>query len=280
MKTAILADSGCQLSSQNGIYVVPLQLTVGAKNYLDEVDITTKEVFTLMDDEIVMTSQPSTGSLIEAIQQIKKDGYDHILAITIATGLSSSLNGFKVACEMEEIDVTLVDTHATAGIHRYLVLLAKRLLDEGKDVTEVKEILDDCVKDSDTLILVPNVKHLKRGGRITPAVAMLAGMLKIVPVMKLNHELGGKIDSFAKVRTMKKAHLAIIDYFKEHGINDEDYDITIEHVLADDEEIKVRELLKEKLGINEVHGGLLPAVVGAHMGTGGFGYQFVKKYKQ
>ncbi len=53
--------------------------------------------------------------------------------------------------------------------------------------------------------MVPNLEHLKRGGRITPAVARLAGLLKIVPVMELNYELGGKIDSLAKVRTLKKA---------------------------------------------------------------------------
>ena len=58
--------------------------------------------------------------------------------------------------------------------------------------------------------MVPNLDHLKKGGRITPAVAALAGLLKIVPIMKLNYSLGGKIDSFGKVRTAKKANLKLL----------------------------------------------------------------------
>ena len=61
------------------------------------------------------------------------------------------------------------------------------------------------VEHSGTVIMVPNLDHLKKGGRITPAVALLAGMLKIVPVMELNYKLGGKIDTLTKVRTVKKA---------------------------------------------------------------------------
>ena len=72
--------------------------------------------------------------------------------------------------------------------------------------------------------MVPNLEHLKKGGRITPAVAALAGLLKIVPIMKLNYSLGGKIDSFGKVRTAKKANLKIIDHMvNECKVNNKNY---------------------------------------------------------
>ncbi len=278
-KIAILADSGCQLESSEGIYIVPLQLTAGDENYQDNVDISTKEIFELMKEKTVTTSQPSTGNLVDACGRIKKAGYDEIIAISIATGLSSTLNGMRVAAEMVNIPVTLVDSMGTAGNHRYLVELAKELVDQGKSSQEIKTILDECVENSDTLIMVPNLEHLKRGGRITPAVALLGNMLKIVPVMKLNHELNGKIDSFGKVRTIKKANQVIVQYMKEHGVNDKDFVITAEHVLCYDQEPMIRELLKSELDIDEVHIGLLPACVGVHMGDGGIGYQFIKKYK-
>ena len=83
--------------------------------------------------------------------------------------------------------VTLVDTKGTASNQKYLVEVAAKLAREGKSPEEIKDILEKLVEDSATIIMVPNLEHLKKGGRITPAVAALAGLLKIVPIMKLNY---------------------------------------------------------------------------------------------
>ncbi len=82
---------------------------------------------------------------------------------------------------------------------------ARYLVEKGQSVSEIKEKLEDMVKHLCTIIFTPNLNHLKKGGRITPAVAMLGNMLKLVPVMELNSELGGKIDTLGKVRTTRKA---------------------------------------------------------------------------
>ena len=240
-KIAVLADSGCQLPigtlEDQGIYIVPLTITMNNKTYLDFEEITALEVFERMNEtgEIVKTSQPSTGSIQAAVHKIKAAGYEHIIALSIATGLSSTLNGMKLACDMVGMPVTLIDTKGTASNHRYLIRVAKTLIDEGKDISEIESILTSMVEESGTLIMAPNLDHLKKGGRITPAVAMLGNLLKIVPVMKLNYDLGGKIDTLDKVRTVKKANLKIIDYMVDVcGINNQDYIIAIEHVLVDE----------------------------------------------
>ena len=284
-KIAVLADSGCQLPigtlEDQGIYIVPLTITMNNKTYLDFEEITALEVFERMNEtgEIVKTSQPSTGSIQAAVHKIKAAGYEHIIALSIATGLSSTLNGMKLACDMVGMPVTLIDTKGTASNHRYLIRVAKTLIDEGKDISEIEIILTSMVEESGTLIMAPNLDHLKKGGRITPAVAMLGNLLKIVPVMKLNYDLGGKIDTLDKVRTVKKANLKIIDYMVDVcGINNQDYIIAIEHVLVDELAQSMKQILIERIGKCQVIVRELPAVVGAHMGVGGVGYQFIKKY--
>ena len=284
-KIAILTDSGCQLKigeqEDQGIFIVPLQITINGQTYQDEVDIKTVDVFTRIKDEkcIATTSQPATGVLVEAIEKIKAQGYDHILGITIASGLSSAISGMKVAADMVEMPITLIDSKGTAGNQRYLVEVAHQLIKEGKDIKTIQTILEDLVNDSCTMIMVTDLQHLKRGGRITPAVALLAGLLKIVPVMKLNENLGGKIDSFDKVRTIKKANKRIVDYFKEKGINSNDYVITIEDVLSDELLDEMVNYTKQELNSDVIDQGPLPAAVGVHMGIGGIGYQYIKKYK-
>ena len=232
------------------------------------------------DDIMVMTSQPSTGSLQEAVQKIKEQGYSHIIGLPIATGLSSTMNGMKLACDMLEMPVTLVDTKGTASNQKYLVEVAAKLAGEGKSPEEIKEILEKLVEDSATIIMVPNLEHLKKGGRITPAVATLAGLLKIVPIMKLNYDLGGKIDTFGKVRTAKKANLKIIDHMvNDCKVNNKDYVFAIEHVLCEDLALEMKQKLIEQIGECEILVRELPAVVGAHMGIGGIGYQYIRKYE-
>ena len=285
-KIAILADSGCQLPvnqlEDQGIFIVPLTITIGEKSYLDQIDIDSLTVFEKMekDNVMVMTSQPSIGVLEETVKRIKDAGYDHVIALPIATGLSSTLNGMKLACDMVDIDVTLIDTKATARNQKELVETAQRLVEQGQNVSFIKQVLEDMVDHSGTIIMVPNLDHLKKGGRITPAVALLAGLLKIVPIMKLNYDLGGKIDSLDKVRTVKKANLKIIQHMiEECHINSQDYVFAIEHVLSQDLALEMKQKLIDTIGDCDIIVRELPAVVGAHMGVGGIGYQFIKKYE-
>lgn len=286
-KYAILVDSGSQIPigslEDKGVYVVPLTITIGDKAYLDQIDIDSISVFKTMEEKqvTVKTSQPSTGIIQETVEKIKKDGYTHIIALPIATGLSSTLDGMKLACDMMDMPVTLIDTKSTASNQRYLAMVASTLVEQGKTIAEIKTILEELINDSGTIIMAPNLEHLKKGGRITPTVAMLGNMLKIVPIMKLNYALGGKIDSLDKVRTVKKANIKIIDYMVNHcHINNTDYMLAIEHVLVENLATEMKQTMIDKIGscdtllVRE-----LPAVVGAHMGVGGVGYQYIRKYK-
>lgn len=286
-KIAVLADSGCQIPigsmEKEGVFIVPLIITVANEAYLDQIDISSTEVFERIAKEgiVAKTSQPSTGTIQEAVEKIKEQGYTHVIALSIATGLSSTLEGMKLACDMVDMPVTLIDTKSTANNHKYLVNVTKQLIDEGKHISEIERIVRGLVEESGTLIMAPNLEHLKRGGRITPAVAILGSMLKIVPVMELNYALGGKIDSLDKVRTVKKANLRIIEHMiNKYHVNNTDYIFAIEHVLVEELAQEMKSVLIENIGdCEDIIVRELPAVVGVHMGTGGVGYQYIKKYK-
>lgn len=286
-KIAILADSGCQLPigklENKGIFIVPLIITMKGKSYLDQLEIDSLTVFKTMQEEdiMVMTSQPSTGVLEETVQRIKDAGYDHVIALPIATGLSSTLNGMKLACDMVGINVTLIDTKGTARNHKELIETAALLIQKGNNIEQIVHVLEDMIAHSGTIIMVPNLDHLKKGGRITPAVALLAGLLKIVPIMKLNYDLGGKIDTLDKVRTVRKANLKIISHMiEECHVNNEEYVFAIEHVLAEELALEMKQKIIDMIGECDILVRELPAVVGAHMGIGGIGYQFIRKCKE
>lgn len=283
-RIAILADSGCQLEigkyEDQDIFIVPLCITLKGKTYADQRDITSLEVFEIMDKEkiAVQTSQPIPGDIIEVLEKIKEAGYDEVIGLPIGTGLSSTLNAMRMAAEMVDIPITLIDTKGTAGNHKYLALCASMLIKAGKKLEEIKAILEDLVEHSGTIITTPNMTQLKRGGRVTPAVALIANMLKIVPVMELNRELGGKIDTLATVRTFTRAKQTMVNRMVELGVNAKEYHITIEHVLDPNAAKELQMMIQDKIGDIEMEVRELPAVVGAHMGVGGLGVQYIKKY--
>lgn len=282
-KIAIMADSGCQMQSHENIYIVPLQVTIGTKSYRDGIDIDSKRVFEMMAADascMPKTSQPASGDIVATLEQIQKDGYEEVIAISIATGLSSTLSGMKMAAEMVGVPVTLIDSKGTAGNQRYLVQLAQRYVANGLSASDIQTRLLALIEKSATVIMAPNLDHLKRGGRITPAVAMLAGMLKIVPVMKLNMALGGRIDTLAKARTMKKALAVMVNDVVANGVTKDGYIITVEHVLCEEQARELVQKIREQFGEDTpIDFGLLPSVVGAHMGIGGMGFQYIPKAK-
>ncbi len=283
-KIAILADSGCQLEigqyEDQGIYIVPLCITLKGKTYADQRDITSLEVFEIMDKEkiAVQTSQPIPGDIVETLEKIKAAGYDEVIGLPIGTGLSSTLNAMRMAADIVDIPMTIIDTKGTAGNHKYLALCAAMLIKAGKKLEEIKTTLENLVEHSGTIITTPNMTQLKRGGRVTPAVALIANMLKIVPVMELNRELGGKIDTLATVRTFTRAKQTMVNRMVELGVNAKEYHITIEHVLDPQAAKDLQMMIQDKIGDVEMDVRELPAVVGAHMGVGGLGVQYIKKY--
>ena len=112
-----------------------------------------------------------------------------------------------------------VDCHVTAVVQGYLIRLAKRLMEKGKSVEEVKHACDQVVHTTDTLLLPDDLQHLKRGGRLTPLAATLGGLLKIKPILQINEHTKGKIDVAGKVRTMSKAMDSSDRRMKQAGVD-------------------------------------------------------------
>lgn len=278
-KYAILVDSGSQieLDNEQNIYVVPLLISIDHRTYKDIVEIKSEDVFEQMERNhpSIKTSQPSTGAIIEVIQKIKEDGFNHIIAITIASGLSSTGEGIELACGMENIPCTLIDTKATAFIQRFIAFKVHAMIQEQRDLTYIQSKCNAFIEHSGTVIMTPNLNHLKHSGRLTSKAALLGSLLKIVPIMFLNKELGGKIDVLDKVRTLKKANSKIFDYMLYDCGVDHNYTIVIQHVGCLDFALEMKALLEQRIPLN-IEVDLLPSVVGGHMGIGGLGYQYIK----
>lgn len=281
MKIAVITDSGSGLDKQQakalGLYFLPLQIIDQEDVYLDGFDTTCEDVFELIrNGKMMKTSLPPAGMVEALFKQLKEEGYEHAIFVPLTSGLSSTMQMVKMIAEQCDFPLSCVECYTTCYIQQYIALAALQLVQEGFALDTILERLEHSIEHSNTLIIPDDLDHLKRGGRLTPLAAALGGMLKIKPLLKLNQTSNGKIDTFAKVRTMSKAMKMAVDTFVEAGIKD-DYILVVLHTDAPVVAEELRDLYFGKYPGNETIFGYIGPVIAVHTGIGCVGLQYVKK---
>ncbi len=281
MKTAVITDSGSNiyyedLTIPEDLFVVPLQVIDGDKAYREGVEITIHETYQkIKEGKLLKTSLPLLGDIEAVFREIKDKGYEQIFAVPITSGLSSTIQAMQTVAQDFDIPFDVFDCYTTARVQLECAFKALEMFKTGSSNQEVHLKLRDMADHSITFVVPKDMDHLARGGRLTPLAAKLAGLLKISPILYLNKSTLGKIESYSKVRTMKKALGNVVDYFVEQGV-DENYRICVTHVMDLEMGQTMVDLLKEKFHKTDIYLTDLISVVGVHTGIGCVALQYVK----
>lgn len=280
MRIAVVTDSASNIVKEKvempGLYWLPLQISDGDKVYLETETATVDDIYNLVNKgRMLKTSLPPLGRIEELFEQLKKEGYDLIFAVPICHGLSSTADAMISAAQQVDIPFDYIDTYSTACLELQSAIAARKMFDAGKSVADVKAALMDSVYNSCTYIIPNDLKHLSRGGRLSPLAATLGGLLKIKPVLFLDSSTGGKIDPLSKPRTMAKAMSEVVDLFVQKGVG-KGYKVCIAHVWNPEGAKKMLEMMEEKLKGAEIYITDLISTVGVHTGIGCVATQYVK----
>lgn len=202
MKVAIVTDSNSGITQEEAkkldISIVPMPFLVNGEEYFEDVTLDQTGFYKLLfEDADVSTSQPSTYSINKIWTDLLKK-YDEIVYIPMSSGLSASCETALASAESEEYKgkVFVVDNKRISVTQKQSVLDAIKLAQEGKTASEIKKILLDTSMQASIYIMVSTLKYLKKGGRLTPAVAAIGSLLKIKPVLQIQ---GDKLDKFCQV---------------------------------------------------------------------------------
>lgn len=282
MKIAYVTDSGTGYSinemAENKVFSLPLQLSYDDQNFFDLEQIKTGELISLLkQSKVIKTSLPNLGLTDELFRKLKEEQFEKIIAVPICSGLSGTMNSFYLKAQEYDISISCVDTHTTAEIQKYLINFFKDYIndDEGK-INEAFEIANEVIDSANTLIVPNDLNHLKRGGRLSPAANMLANLLKIKPILKINKDTSGRIEAIDKVRTFSKALSTAIDIII-NDINDQEYLIYIAHVDNYGDAATAKEKLEAQLTNAKINIIPLCNSVAAHCGLGTIAIQYFKK---
>ncbi len=219
MKTAIITDSNSGITQSEakelGIYVVPMPVLIDGELYYEDLTLSQEQFYEkLKSDANVSTSQPNPLDVGEIWAKALQDN-DAVIYIPMSSGLSETCHTLQHHAETEEQfkgKVYVVDNQRISITQRQSVMDALKMANEGKAAEEIYKYLMDTKMQSSIYIMVDTLKYLKKGGRLTPAVAAIGTLLKIKPVLQIQ---GLKLDQYAKVRKLVDAKTTMINAIKK-----------------------------------------------------------------
>ncbi|WP_433269735.1 DegV family protein [Actinosynnema sp. CS-041913] len=271
MSTTIVTDSTAYLpegfAERHGIRVVPLHVAVDGRSRLDGVDFGPAELAAALGEHRrVTTSRPTPGELAEVYRSAFAEGADKIVSVHLSRELSGTWEAARLAAE--EVDperIRVVDSRATGMGLGFAVLAACAA---GGDGTRAVEAANRAAERTRMFFCVETLDHLRRGGRIGAAAALVGTALAVKPLL---HVDDGRIVPLEKVRTMGRAIGRLVD-LAASAAGSGPVGLAVHHLAAPERAAELATRLDERVPgsdgclISEVG-----AVIGAHTGPGVLG---------
>ena len=209
MKLAVVTDSTAYLperiKNHPDLFVIPIPVILDGKIYNEGIDIEADEYYGLLKNskDFPTTSQPAVGEVLALYEELKNKGYDTILSIHLSSGISgfvNTLHGLKE--DVEGVTIVPYDSKITSMPMGHMVEAALDMSSKEHSLEEIIAHVDRIRDNTYAYLIVDDLNNLVRGGRLTNGAALIAGLLKIKPILTFSE---GKIVLFEKIRSSKKA---------------------------------------------------------------------------
>lgn len=214
-KILIMSDSNASISQEEAknlhIYIVPMPFIINGEEFYEGINIQEDEFLSaLRKGAKISTSQPSSFLLEEIFtEELKK--YEDIIFIPMSSGLSSTYQNAKQVAEAISPRIHVIDNHRVCIPLKESVLEACSMRDQNKSVDEICDYLIKTSAKSSVYVYMDTLKYLKKGGRVKPAVALFATLLRIKPIISTR---GYSFDMFSRCRSLKEGKKKMINQLK------------------------------------------------------------------
>jgi DegV family protein with EDD domain len=253
------------------IDVIPINVHMGDKVYLEDVDLTSEEFYSWVKQSgsVPKTSQPSPQQYIDFYRKIAQPG-DVILSIHLTSKLSGTYQSAVLAAkelEGESFTVIPFDTLAGTGIQGYMCREAREMDRKGMGIEKIITRLEQIRDKTEIVFTVDTLDFAQKSGRVQMLESVLASVLKIKPIITLKE---GTLAVANKVRT-RKASLEYIlqemaDRFQGNLVN-----AAIIHANDLATALEISERIQDFLNIKDMFIEELSIAIATHMGPGAIG---------
>ncbi len=241
----IVADSAADLFTLDQVpfAAAPLKVITAEREFVDEagLDVAGMVDFLKTHNGRSSSSCPNTAEWLQAFGEA-----EHILAVTLTSGLSGSYNAARAAGDLYEAEhpgrrVFVVDSLSAGPGETLLVEKLEELVLSGLDFDGICREIKDYQKKTGLIFMLESLTNFANNGRVSPALAKIAGLLGICVVGKASEE--GTLEPMEKCRGQKRAIEALVNYLKKHGFRSGK--IRIAHCFNESGALTLKEKLRE-----------------------------------
>lgn len=278
----LVIDSASDISEKEakelGVAMIPMQVRFGEDEYLDGVNLTSKEFYNKLieSNELPKTSQVNPYRFEEEFEKLTANG-DEVIVITISSKLSGT---YRSACEASKkfnSKVFVVDSLNACIGERLLCEYALRLIAQGKTANEIVNELNRVKSKINLMAMLNTLKYLKKGGRISAVTAFAGEVFSIKPVVGI---VDGEVKMIGKAMGSKKGNNLLNSLVeKKGGI---DFDMPYGVVWSGIDDSVLNKYVEDSAHLWEGHTSNVPAymigsTIGTHIGPGAIGVAFFEK---
>ena len=270
-KIALITDSTSDIPeewrTQFDITIIPLTIVWNESQFLDGIDISAEEFYQRLGKDSIhpTTSQPTPQSFSTAYQDAANKGYDEILVITISSAMSGTILSARQAAENSPIPVHIVDGKSNSMGIGWQVIAAARARDSGADLNSILSIIEKVRTSLAYYISLDTMDYLIKGGRIGDAVKFLNSVIKIRPLILVNHE-SGTVGASIPARSRSGAIDGLFKQFFKNINSNLPLHITVLHNAAYDEAKELADRVINTYHPKEIFISIVSPILGVHTG--------------
>lgn len=260
-----------ELLESYDISVVPLYVVLGDESGREGESIGPDDVARVLSTRggRVSTSRPTPGDFVAAYERLLAGGADRLVSVHLSAELSGTWDAARLAAaQIGEQIVTVIDSRSAAMGNGFAVLAAARAAAAGAGADAVADAARRTAAATRTFFVVDTLDHLRRGGRIGSAAAVLGTALHVKPVL---HVVDGRVVVLEKVRTSARAVNRLVQRVVDE-VGGEPASLAVHHLAAPERAERLAAELREQVPtLHELHVSELGAAIGAHVGPGAVG---------
>ncbi len=272
------SDIGAEEAKSMGVFMLPMEITIGEERYLDGVDLLPRAFYEKLVEsgEMPKTSMINEYRWAEKMEELTANG-DQLVVITLSSKLSGTYEAARNAAAGFAGKVFVVDSlNATVG-ERLLCQYALRLIGEGRTAEEIVTRLEEKKKKINVLAIISTLEYLKKGGRISAAVALAGTVFSVKPAIAV---VDGEVKLIGKAIGSKKANNLLTKLVEETG--GIDFSMPFGAIWSGMDRTLLDKYIADSThiwqdGAKDVPSYMIGGTIGAHVGPGAVGVAFFGK---
>lgn len=278
MKLAVITDTTVVLSddlkAKENLFVLDIPIMIGGVSYVEGKDLSLDDFYKkmAMSPTLPKTSQPSLVKLDEILTQLSSEGYTHVVGLFLSSGISGFWQNIQFLIEdYPELTIAFPDSKITSAPLGSMVKNTLNWAEDGLSFDDILAKLQKQIDGTSAFIMVDDLNHLVKGGRLSNGSALIGNLLSIKPILYFNDE--GVIEVYEKVRTEKKAIKRLVDVLSDVTKNGE-YEVFIIHSRAEEKAQHFYQALAERGQTENLEIVSFDGVIATHLGEGAVAFGF------